>query len=86
MGGVPTQLVLGRGGNCAYIVDRTEIAVLCTATIEFVDSFIIGPQLSCLAADPVRDRLYAADYTGAITALRLQTAAPRPQQLAVAAS
>jgi YVTN family beta-propeller protein len=86
MGGVPTQLVLGRSGNCAYIVDRNEIAVLCTATSEIVDSVVLGQQLSCLAADPVRNRLYAADYTGAITAMRLETAAPQPQQLAVAAS
>ncbi|MCX2933026.1 hypothetical protein ORI20_22395 [Mycobacterium sp. CVI_P3] len=85
MGGVPTQLVLGRGGRCAYIVDRDEIAVLCTATTEIVDSVVIGPQLSCLAADPVRNRLYAADYTGTITALRLEVAAPLPQ-LAIAAS
>lgn len=86
LGGVPTQLVLGRGGNCAYIVDRNEIAVLCTATSEIVDSVAIGSQLSCLAADPVRNRLYAADYSGVITALRLDTAAPQPQQLAIAAS
>ncbi len=86
MGGVPTQLVLGRGGNCAYIVDRNEIAVLCTVTTEIVDTVVLGPQLSCLAADPVRNRLYAADYTGAITAMRLETAAQQPQQLAVAAS
>ncbi|BBY62855.1 YncE family protein [Mycolicibacterium helvum] len=86
MGGVPTQLVLGRGGNCAYIVDRNEIAVLCTATTEIVDSVVLGPQLSCLAADPVRSRLYAADYAGAITAMRLETAPQRRQQLAAAAS
>lgn len=86
MGGVPTQLALGRGGNCAYIVDRNEIAVLCTVTTEIVDTVVLGPQLSCLAADPVRNRLYAADYTGAITAMRLETAAQQPQQLAVAAS
>ncbi|WP_158423520.1 YncE family protein [Mycobacterium sp. EPa45] len=85
MGGVPTQLVLGRGGACAYIVDRDEIVVMCTATTEIVDSVVIGPQLSCLAADPVRNRLYAADYTGAITAVRLDPPAQQPQ-LAVAAS
>lgn len=85
MGGVPTQLVLGRGGACAYIVDRDEIAVMCTATTEIVDSIVIGPQLSCLAVDPVRNRLYAADYTGTVTAVRLDPAAPR-QQLTAAAS
>ena len=85
MGGVPTQLVLGRGGNCAYIVDGNEIAVLCTATSEIVDSVAVGKQLSCLAADPVRSRLYAADYAGAITALHLDVAAQQ-RQLAIAAS
>ncbi|MBB3605568.1 YVTN family beta-propeller protein [Mycolicibacterium sp. BK556] len=85
MGGVPTQLVLGRGGNCAYVVDRNEIVVLCTATTEIVDSVVIGPQLSCVALDPVRNRLYAADYAGTITALRLDTAAVQPP-LAIAAS
>ncbi|WP_099244269.1 YncE family protein [Mycobacterium sp. shizuoka-1] len=85
MGGVPTGVVLGRGGKCAYIVDRNEIAVLCTATTEIVDSFVIGPQLSCLAADPVRQRLYAADFAGVITALRLQPATQRAP-LAAAAS
>jgi YVTN family beta-propeller protein len=78
MGSVPTQLVLGRGGAFAYIVDRDEIVVMCTATTEIVDSVVIGPQLSCLAADPVRNRLYAADYKGAITAVRLDPAAQQP--------
>ncbi|AQT78902.1 hypothetical protein B1R94_05945 [Mycolicibacterium litorale] len=79
VGGMPTQVVLGRRGECAYLVDRDEVAVVCTATLEIVDSIVVGPQLSCLAADPVRDRLYAADYRGGITALRVETAARLPQ-------
>lgn len=79
VGGMPTQVVLGRRGECAYIVDRNEIAVVCTATLEIVDSIVVGPQLSCLAADPARDRLYVADYSGGITALRVETAAQLPQ-------
>ncbi|MGY4711310.1 YncE family protein [Mycolicibacterium sp. CBM1] len=75
VGGMPTQIVLSRRGDCAYIVDRDELAVLCTATGEIVDSIAFGPQLSCLAADPVRDRLYVADYAGGITALRVETTA-----------
>ena len=85
MGGMPTQVALSRRGDCAYVVDRNEIAVLCTATSEIVDSIVLGPELSCLAADPVRDRLFVADYTGGITALRIETTAKRPQ-LAAAAS
>ncbi|QYL18031.1 hypothetical protein [Mycolicibacterium pallens] len=84
MGGVPTQLVLSRNGASAYIVDRDEIAVMCTATTEIVDSVIIGPQLSCLAADPTRNRLYAADYKGAVTAVRLDPAAQKPQMVVAA--
>ena len=37
---------------------------------DVLDCVVLGQQLSCLAADPVRSRLYAADYTGAITAMR----------------
>lgn len=79
VGGMPTQVVLGRRGECAYIVDRDEVAVMCTATLEIVDSIVVGSQLSCLAADPVRDRLYVADYRGNITALRVETVAQLPQ-------
>ncbi len=84
VGGMPTQLVLSRRGECAYVVDRDEIAVLCTATSEIVDSIVLGPELSCLAADPVRDRLYVADYAGGITALRIETTAKRAQLTAAA--
>ncbi|TGD85515.1 YncE family protein [Mycolicibacterium sp. CH28] len=84
VGGMPTQLVLSRRGECAYVVDRNEIAVLCTATSEIVDSIVLGPELSCLAADPVRERVYVADYAGGITALRVEMTAERPQLTAAA--
>ena len=72
LGGLPTQLVFDRGGDIAFVVDRDQIVVLCTATHEVIDSVVIGGQLSCLAASPDGARLYAADYAGTITALRVE--------------
>jgi len=72
LGGLPTQLVFGRGGDIAFVVDRDQIVVLCTATHEVIDSVVIGGQLSCLAASPDGAQLYAADYAGTITALRVE--------------
>ncbi|WP_059017112.1 LpqB family beta-propeller domain-containing protein [Mycobacterium sp. M26] len=71
--GIPTSLVLGHDGDLAYFVDRDEIAVMCTATHEIVDHITVGGALACLAAGP-RGRLYAADYSGAITALQVGAA------------
>lgn len=80
VGGLPTQLVAGRGGDAVFIVDRDQILVLCTATNEIVDSVVIGGQLSCLAASPDGARLYAADYAGAITVLQVAAGASVPLQ------
>jgi DNA-binding beta-propeller fold protein YncE len=95
VGGLPTQLVVGRGGDAVFIVDRDQILVLCTATNEIVDSVVIGGQLSCLAASPDGARLYAADYAGGITVLQVEAGASasldelmttKLRQLAAAAS
>lgn len=80
VGGLPTQLVAGRGGDAVFIVDRDQILVLCTATNEIVDSVVIGGQLSCLAASPDGALLYAADYAGAITVLQVEAGAAVPLQ------
>ncbi len=78
LGGLPTQLVLGHGSDAAFIVDRDQIVVLCTTTHEVVDSVVIGGQLSCLAAGPDGARLYAADFAGAITELRVEAGSAGP--------
>lgn len=72
LGGVPTQLVVGRGGELVYIVDRADIVVLCAVTHEIVDTIAAGAALSCLAAGP-DGRLYAADYAGNISVLQVGT-------------
>ena len=70
VGGMPTQLVIGFGGELAYVVDGDEVVVLCAMTNEIVDTIAAGGQLSCLAAGP-DGRLYAADYAGGISVLQV---------------
>ena len=70
VGGMPTQLVVGHGGELVYVVDRNEVVVLCATTNEVVDTIAAGGQLSCLAAGP-DGRLFAADYAGAISVLQV---------------
>ena len=70
IGGMPTQLVVGHGGELVYVVDRNEVVVLCATTNEVVDTIAAGGQLSCLAAGP-DGRLYAADYAGGISVLQV---------------
>ena len=70
VGGMPTQLVIGLGGELVYVVDGDEVVVLCAATNEIVDTIAAGGQLSCLAAGP-DGRLYAADYAGGISVLQV---------------
>ena len=93
IGGMPTQLVVGHGGELVYVVDGNQVLVLCAATNEVVDTIPAGGQLSCLAAGP-DGRLYVADYAGAISVLQvgastdsqlLELMAAELPQLAVAA-
>ncbi|HEY5152083.1 MAG TPA: hypothetical protein VIJ23_20175, partial [Mycobacterium sp.] len=65
VGGMPTQLVIGHGGELTYVVDRNQVVVLCAVTNEIVDTIPAGGQLSCLASGP-DGRLYIADYAGGI--------------------
>lgn len=70
VGGMPTQLVVGHGGEMVYVVDGNDVVVLCAITNEIVDTIEVGGQLSCLAAGP-DGRLYAADYAGGISVLQV---------------
>jgi YVTN family beta-propeller protein len=70
VGGMPTQLAIGHGGELAYVVDRNQVVVLCATTNEIVDTIPADGQLSCLAAGP-DGRLYVADYAGAISVLQV---------------
>jgi YVTN family beta-propeller protein len=70
VGGMPTQLVVGHGGEMVYVVDGNDVVVLCAITNEVIDTIAVGGQLSCLAVGP-DGRLYAADYAGGISVLQV---------------
>ncbi|UQX10481.1 YncE family protein [Candidatus Mycobacterium methanotrophicum] len=74
IGGLLAQLVLSRDGERAYLVGETGVTVLSTSTRDVVGSIVVGAQPSCLTESPDGNRLYIADYVGAITVL---TIAPR---------
>ncbi|HEY9304999.1 MAG TPA: YncE family protein [Mycobacterium sp.] len=71
--GLLAQLVLSRDGERAYLVGDSSVTVLSTATHDVIGSIAVGAQPSCLTESPDGNRLYIADYSGAITVL---TAAP----------
>lgn len=73
IGGLPTQLVIGRGGELVYVVDGDQIVVLCAVTNEIIDTIAADARVSCLAAGP-DGRLYVADFTGAISVLQVGAA------------
>lgn len=74
LGGAPTQLARSPDGTRAYIVDYDGVAVLCTLTNELVDSIKVGARPSCVAVRP--DRLYVADYAGAVSVFSVSSETP----------
>jgi DNA-binding beta-propeller fold protein YncE len=65
--GTPMQIILGANDTRAYIVDYDHIALLCTLTLEVIDTITVGPRPSCVALDADNGRLHVADYAGGVT-------------------
>jgi YVTN family beta-propeller protein len=79
--GLLTQLVLSRAGERAYLVGDTGVTVVSTATHDVIGGIVVGAQPSCLTESPDGNRLYIADYVGAVTVLTIAppaTEAPNP--------
>jgi YVTN family beta-propeller protein len=74
--GAPTQMTLSPDKTRAYIVDYDHIAVLCTLTLEVVNTVTVDARPSCVAVDSNGDRLYVADYAGEVTAFSVQSMLP----------
>jgi DNA-binding beta-propeller fold protein YncE len=70
-----TQLALSRDGQRVYLVGDSGVTVLSTSTHDVIGSIVTGAQPSCVTESPDGDRLYIADYAGAITVLTIASTA-----------
>jgi DNA-binding beta-propeller fold protein YncE len=85
MAGWLTQLALSRDGQRAYLVGAHSVTVLSTSTRDVIGSIVVGGQPSCVTESPDGNRLYIADYAGAITVLTTASAdAPTPDEVPTA--
>ena len=73
LGGAPTQLVMSPDHSRAYIVDYDRVAVLCTLSLEVVDSLAIDSRPSCVAPGADGTQLYVADYAGAVNVFSVES-------------
>ncbi|HUB58293.1 MAG TPA: YncE family protein [Mycobacterium sp.] len=72
-----TQLALSRDGLRAYLVGDSSVTVWSTSTHDVIGSIVAGAQPSCVTESPDGNRLYVADYAGAITVLTTASTDPR---------
>jgi DNA-binding beta-propeller fold protein YncE len=73
LGGAPTQLVMSPDQARAYIVDYDRVAVLCTLTLEIVDSLSVDARPSCVAPGCDGSQLYVADYSGVVNVFSVES-------------
>lgn len=83
IGGHPTQFALGADETRLYIVDVDRVAVMCMITGDIVDAIAVGTQPSCVAVSPAGERLYVADYSGALTAYAVASQSSLPDVIDV---
>jgi len=69
--GCVTQLALSRDGRRAYLVGDSSVTVWSTSRHDVLGSIVTGAQPSCVTESPDGNRLYVADYAGAITVLTI---------------
>jgi DNA-binding beta-propeller fold protein YncE len=65
VGSAPMQLALSADGLRAFVVDYSQVHVVCTETRTVAGSVSVGVRPSCVAVSP--GRLYIADYAGGVT-------------------
>jgi DNA-binding beta-propeller fold protein YncE len=66
-----TQLALSRDGRRVYLVGGSRVTVWSTSTHDVIGSIVTGAEPSCLTESPDGNRVYVADYAGAITVLTI---------------
>lgn len=73
LGGAPTQLVMSHDKSRAYIVDYDRVAVLCTLSLDLVDSLKVDARPSCVTQSGDGSRLYIADYAGGLSVFSVES-------------
>lgn len=76
LGGAPTQLAMGADKARAYIVDYDRVVVLCTLTLDVVNTITVDERPSCVAVDSHGGRLHVADYAGGVAVFAVDTTMP----------
>ena len=66
LGGAPTQLAVSPDEAHAYVVDYDRVAVVCTSSLEVIESLPVDARPSCVASAADGSRLFVADYSGAV--------------------
>jgi YVTN family beta-propeller protein len=74
--GAPTQMALSPDKARAYVVDYDHVAVLCTLSLEVVNTITVDARPSCAAVNFDGDRLYVADYAGEVSAFSIASTLP----------
>ena len=74
--GAPTQMTLSPDKTRAYVVDYDHVAVLCTLSLEVVNTVTVDARPSCVTVNFDGGRLYVADYTGDVSAFSIASTMP----------
>jgi YVTN family beta-propeller protein len=74
--GAPIQMTLSPDKSRAYVVDYDHVAVICTLSLEVVNTVAVDARPSCAAVSFDGGRLYVADYAGDVSAFSI--ASPMP--------
>jgi YVTN family beta-propeller protein len=74
--GAPTQMALSPDKTRAYVVDYDHVAVLCTLSLEVVNTVTVDARPSCAAVSFDGGRLYVADYAGDVSAFSIASNLP----------
>jgi DNA-binding beta-propeller fold protein YncE len=72
--GLLTRLTISRDGERAYLVGDQGVAVLSTATQDFLGRIAINGQPACAIESPDGNRLYIAGHAGIVTVLATASA------------
>jgi YVTN family beta-propeller protein len=69
--GFLTQLALSGDGERAYLVSEDGVMILSTRTFNILGTITVGAQPSSVIESPDENRLYVADYSGAVTVVSI---------------